>query len=125
MQKKACDHCRKRYNRRYGDVWTQWMIEYSEDVIVMRHGLMGKNLIPLNPQIQTDKPQIWQLVSSITIWYIWKARCLKVFQNVTERPTQIISGIWIEIVHNLRGLLDSIKGNTHQVELKRLEFHAI
>ena len=33
--------------------------------------------------------------------------------------------IWIEIVHNLRGFLDSIKGNTHQAELKRLEFRAI
>ena len=50
---------------------------------------------------------------------------MKVFQKVTERPAQINSGIWIEIVHNLRGLLDSIKGNTHQPELKRLEFHAI
>ena len=86
---------------------------------------MGKNLIPLNPQIQTDKPQLWQSGSSITIWYIWKARCLKVFQNVIERPAQIISGIWIEIVHNLKGLLDSIKGNTHQAELKHVEFHAI
>ena len=40
------------------------------DAIVMRHGLMEKNLIHLNPKIQTDKPQIWQLVSSITIWYV-------------------------------------------------------
>ena len=38
---------------------------------------------------------------------------------------QIISEIWIEIVHNLKGLLDSIKGNKHQAELKHLEFHAI
>ena len=104
------------------------MVHEQEEVAnanVMRYGLMGKKLIPLNPQIQTDKPQIWQLISSITNWYIWKARRLKVFQNVTERSTQIISGIWIEIVHNLRGLLDSIKGNTHQAELKRLEFYAI
>ena len=80
--------------------------------------LMEMFLIPLNPQIQTDKPQIWQLVSSITIWYIWKARCLKVFQNMIERPAQIIYGIWTEISHNLIGLLDSIKGNMQQVELK-------
>ena len=88
------------------------------DVGVMRHGLMGKKIIPLNSQIETSEPQIWQLVSSITIWYIWKARCLNVFQNVTERPAQIIYGIWTEIVHNLRGLLDSIKGNMQQAELK-------
>ena len=60
-----------------------------------------------------------------TNWYVWKAQCLKVFQNVIERHAQIIYGIWTEIVHNLRGLLDSIKGNTQQAELKRLEFHVI
>ena len=73
--------------------------EEVADAIATRHGLMQKTLIPLNPQIETEKPQIWQWVSSITIWYIWKARCSKVFQNVTERPAQIISGIWTEIVH--------------------------
>ena len=34
----------------------------QEDVavaIAMRHGLMQKTLIPLNPQIETNKPQIW------------------------------------------------------------------
>ena len=84
---------------------------------------MQKTLIPLNPQIEIDKPQIGQLVSSITISYIWKAQCLKVSQNVTERPAQIIYGIWTEIVHNLGGYFDNIKGNMQQVELKQLEFH--
>ena len=66
----------------YGDV---------VDVLSMRHGLMQKTIIPLSPQIETGKPEIWQFISNITIWYIWKTRFLKVFQNVTERPTQIIT----------------------------------
>ena len=66
--------------------------EEVADVIAMKHALMPKTFIPLNPQIETNKPQIWQLVSSITIWYIWKARFSKVFQNVTERPAQITFG---------------------------------
>ena len=45
--------------------------------------------------------------------------------NVIERPTQVIFGIWIEIVHNLKGSLDNIKGNMQAAELKLLEFHAI
>ena len=92
------------------------------DVIGMRHDLMQKTLIPLNLQIETNKLEIWQLVSSITICYCWKAYCLKVFQNGTKRPTQINFEIWTEIVHNLIGSLNNTKGITQQVELKRLEF---
>ena len=33
--------------------------EQVADAIVMRHGLMENKWIPLNPQIQTNKPQIW------------------------------------------------------------------
>ena len=51
--------------------------------------------------------------------------CLKALQNVIERPTWRINGIWIEIVHTLRSSLDKIKGDTQQVELQILEFHAI
>ena len=40
-----------------------------------------------------------------------------------KRRAQINSGIWTEIVHNLRGLLD--RGNTQQAKSKWLEFHAI
>ena len=50
-------------------------MEYKQEdvtnVIAPRHGLIQKTLIPLNPPFETDKPEIWQLVSSITIWYIW------------------------------------------------------
>ena len=98
--------------------------EAVADVLSMRHGLMQKLIIPLNQQIETGKPEIWQFISNITIWYIWKTRFLKVFQNVTERPAQIVTGIWTEIVHNLRGSLDTIKGNTQQAVLQLLEFHA-
>ena len=35
-----------------------------------------------------------------------------------ERPAQIIFGIWTEIVHNLKGSLDNIKGNMQQQSSK-------
>ena len=41
---------------------------------------------------------------------------------LTFANAQIISGIWIEIVHNLRVLLDSIKGSTHQRSLSVWSF---
>ena len=58
----------------------------------MRHGLMQKEFIHLNPQIKNDKLEIGKLVRSITIWYIGKVGCLKVFENVIERPTRSFLG---------------------------------
>ena len=104
------------------------MVYEQEDVayvLAMKHGLMQKTFIPLNPQVEMDKSEICELVSSITVWYIWKAQYLKVFQNTGERPIEIIYGIRTKIVHNRRGYLDNIKGTMQQGELKRLEFHAI
>ena len=88
----------------WGVVQDQPMLYEQADVayaLSMRHVLMQKTVIPTNPQIETCKPEMCQLVCSITTWYIWKAKCLKVFQNVTERPTQIITRIGMEIVHYL------------------------
>ena len=30
--------------------------------------------------------EIWMLIASFTLWYIWKARCLKVFQDMVQPP---------------------------------------
>ena len=78
----------------------------------------------MNQQIVTNKPQIWQLVSSITNWYIWKA----MFEGISKCDWKTYPnnfGIWTEIVHNLGGSLHTIKGNMQQAELKWLQFHAI
>ena len=99
----------------YMVVQGQLVLYEQEDVaytLSIRRGLMQKTSILMKPQIDIHKHETWQLVTSITIWYIWEAMCLKVFQNVTEIPAQIIIGIWTKIVHNLKGSLDNIKGNT-------------
>ena len=79
----------------------QPMLYEQEDVadaLSMRHGLMQKTIIPLNPQIETGKPEIWEWVSSITIWHILKAKCLKVFRNVTDKPIQ---NVGTSLSHNI------------------------
>ena len=59
----------------------QWQpLLYEEDVVTtisLWHVGMQKTNIPLNPKIATNKTKIWQLVSSITIWYTWKAKVLE------------------------------------------------
>ena len=56
------------------------MLYEQEDVahaLSLRHGLMQKTIIPLNPQIEIGKPEIWQLVSSITILVYLEAQMFK------------------------------------------------
>ena len=56
------------------------MVYEQEDVayvLAMRHGLMQKTSIHLNPRIETDKLEIWQLLSNITISYILEAQCFE------------------------------------------------
>ena len=43
------------------------------NIISLRHALIQKTNIPQNPQIVIGNFEIWQFVSSIMIWYIWKA----------------------------------------------------
>ena len=50
---------------------------------------------------------------------------IMLFVKCDCRHAHIISRIWIEIVHNLGGFLDNIKGNTQHAELQWFEFHAI
>ena len=64
-------------------------------------------------------------ISTIMIWYIWKARCLKVFHNVTKRLAHTISQIWTKIVRKRRGSLDSLKSDTRHAKLQQLKFHTI
>ena len=80
------------------------MVYEQEDVLDALHGLVQKTIIPLNPQIEIDKPEIWQHFSIFGGLY------------VTKRLTKIIYGIWTKIVHNLSGSLDNIKGNTQWAE---------
>ena len=47
------------------------MVYEQEDVVdelPMRHGVMQKTIIPLNPQIETGIPEICQLICNITVW---------------------------------------------------------
>ena len=45
----------------------------------------AKNNYTYESTHKDGKLEIWQLVINITIWYILKAKCIKVFQNMTER----------------------------------------
>ena len=66
---------------------------------------------------------LWELLSSTTMWVIWKYRCVKVFDNKTTAPVEAIKEIWSIIIHTLKGQYDNIKGHSEAAEKQRRNFH--
>ena len=49
-------------------------------------------------------PQVdeqFDLVGSLTIWFIWKACCKEFFESIKEPPVETVMKIWLEIIHTL------------------------
>ena len=61
-------------------------------------------------KVCTVKDECWEIICTITMWQIWKARCQKVFQAVTIPPVEIVATIWEDIIHTLKGQYGAIKG---------------
>ena len=42
--------------------------------------------------------ELWILLSSCTIWHIWKARCQRLFDNIVVPPVEVVRPTWQEMV---------------------------
>ena len=60
----------------------------------------------LDPTSRTwtwERDIVWELISNMTLWFIWRAPCFSVFEDRQEPPAETIWSIWLELVHTLRG----------------------
>ena len=51
--------------------------------------------------------------SSTTVYHIWKARCSLVFHELKTSPAELVSNIWLDIVHSLKDQWDGIVGDSY------------
>ena len=58
---------------------------------------------------------VWVLLCSTTMWFIWIARCSKVFDNNIVHPLGSVWNVWMQMVHTL-------KGETNVEVLQHLKF---
>ena len=75
-----------------------------------------------------NHPQVdeqWDLVGSLTIWFIWKACYREVFKGIKEHPMETVMKIWLEIIHTLQGQYDAIRGASDKATKRRLDFHKV
>ena len=69
--------------------------------------------------------ELWTLISSCTLWHIWKARCQRLFGNIVVPPREVIRSTWQEMVITLKAKYDEIKGDRNLVVVRSLAFHKI
>ena len=74
------------------------------------------------PYMLKTMQEVWELLSTTTMWFLWTARCSKAFDNITVHPMEIVRNVWMQMVHTLRGQYDDIKGETDAAVLQLLQF---
>lgn len=51
----------------------------------------------------------WELISSIALWFVWRARCRRIFEGRAVPPAETVRDFWLELIHTLRGQFDRIQ----------------
>ena len=55
------------------------------------------------PIMDKEMQGVWELLCTTTMWYIWTARCSKIFDNTETYPAESVKNVWIQLVHTLKG----------------------
>ena len=45
----------------------------------------------------------WELISSLAMWFVWRARCRRIFEGRSVPPAETLRDFWLELIHTLRG----------------------
>ena len=43
----------------------------------------------------------WELISSLALWFVWRARCRRVFEGRSVPPAETLRDFWLELIHTL------------------------
>ena len=71
---------------------------------------------------EEDRDPHWELVSSLALWFVWRARCRRVFEDRVVPPAETLRDFWLELVHTLRGQFDRMQGESDRVARRREAF---
>ena len=51
--------------------------------------------------VRKEVQPVWEILSSTIVYHIWKARCSLVFHQLKIPPVEVVSNIWLDMVHTL------------------------
>ena len=80
----------------------------------------------LPPAAREDMSQmrdvVFSTIVSITLWFLWKARCSHILSRSPSSTIDICSGIWQEVISSLRSQWDLSDGSSGAAEERRAAF---
>ena len=62
---------------------------------------------------------VWQIVSSLALWVLWKARCSKLYNDEQIHVVDQVKTFWELVIHTVKGEYDSYKGYGNKANRKR------
>ena len=77
--------------------------------------------LPVMQQSGDSDPR-WALISSLGLWFTWRAHCRWIFEGRPIPPAETLRDFWIELIHTLRGQYDRIQGNSDEMLRRRFAF---
>ena len=88
----------------------------------------GPRQVPIESmQLNVDskvKSDLWNFVSSSTLWYIWEARCQRLLGRLIIPIEEVLKSIWQEMVLTMRARFDAIVGDSDSALARRQTFLA-
>ena len=72
-----------------------------------------------------SRSHVWQVVSSLALWVLWKARCSKLYSDENIHVVDQVKSFWDLLVHTVKGEYDSYKGSGHTTNKKRMRIRKV
>ncbi|KAI5058305.1 hypothetical protein GOP47_0026475 [Adiantum capillus-veneris] len=70
----------------------------------------------------SEREECWELISGLTLWFIWRARCFRIFEARPVPPAETVRDFWLEPIHTLRGQLEGLQGSSDHMRERREAF---
>ena len=72
-----------------------------------------------------EEDKVSTMISSLVVWVLWKARCKCLFQKVKQNVVELVTNIWLMLLHTLRGQYAAITGEPEVIFRKQQHFQEI
>ena len=72
-----------------------------------------------------SRSYVWQIVSSLALWVLWRARCSKLYNDENTHVVDQVKSFWNLLVHTVKGDYDSYKGSGNTTIRKRRRIHQV